>query len=62
MKILFFGDVCPTDDYRGLFDDISCKALFQNIKDNMDNADFVICNFECPATDTEKAIKKLRKL
>lgn len=58
MKILFFGDVCPTNDYRGLFDDISGTALFQNVKDNINDADFVVCNFECPATNVTKAIKK----
>ena len=58
MKILFLGDICPTDDYRELFDDISGKALFHDLKKAIDDADFSICNFECPATNETRAIKK----
>lgn len=58
MKILFFGDVCPTDDYRKLFDDESGKSLFGDTLDLIKNSDFTVCNFECPATDSEKAILK----
>ena len=58
MKILFFGDICPTNDYRELFDDISGELLFQNIKDRINDADFAVCNFECPATNADRAIKK----
>lgn len=58
MKILFFGDVCPTDDYRKLFDDESGKSLFGDAIDLINDSDFTVCNFECPATDSEKAIVK----
>ena len=58
MKILFLGDVCPTNDYRRLFDDASGKLLFNNVIDLINNADFSVCNFECPATDQENPKKK----
>lgn len=58
MKILFLGDVCPTNDYRRLFDDTSGKLLFNNVMDLINDADYAVCNFECPATDQENAIKK----
>lgn len=58
MKILFLSDVCPTSDFRPLFDDISGASLFKGVSDVINNADYVVCNFECPATDeVKKAIK-----
>ena len=58
MKILFLGDICPTDDYRMLFDDESGRALFNDVREILDSANHVVCNFECPATNEIKTIKK----
>lgn len=58
MKITFFGDICPTDDYRKAFDDLSGKSLFNNVLEFIEDSDFTICNFECPATEEKTAIKK----
>lgn len=58
MKILFWGDICPTDDYRKLFDDETGISLFHDVKESVNDADFVVCNFECPATNETKPIKK----
>lgn len=58
MKILFWGDICPTDDYRKLFDDETGDLLFHDVKNIVSEADYVVCNFECPATTNIKAIKK----
>ncbi|MBE7089402.1 MAG: CapA family protein [Clostridiales bacterium] len=58
MRILFLGDVCPTEDYRKLFDDKSGKSLFNNTVELINQSDFAVCNFECPATLSGNAIKK----
>lgn len=55
-KILLFGDICPTADYRPLFDK---GLIFSNdVLSEMKSADFVLGNLECPATSTNVAIKK----
>lgn len=58
MKILFGGDICPTDDYRKLFDDETGISLFHDVKNMVEGVDYVVCNFECPATNETKPIKK----
>lgn len=58
MKILFLGDVCPTKDYQNLFNDLSGNALFNDVRKLINQTDYTVCNFECPATDEEKAIVK----
>lgn len=56
MKVLLFGDICPTPDYLPLFAD--GKALFGELKQSIEKADAVLCNLECPATDSEAAAPK----
>ncbi len=58
MKILFLGDICPTNDYKRLFDDTSGNSLFKNKNTLINNVDYVVCNLECPATSSTSAIKK----
>ncbi|MDY2720464.1 MAG: CapA family protein [Candidatus Faecousia sp.] len=58
MKLLLFGDICPTPDYLSLFDDRSGKALFGAVEPLIVGADQVLCNLECPATDTDCPIQK----
>lgn len=55
-KILLFGDICPTADYRPLFDK---GLIFSNdVLSEIKSADFVLGNLECPATNADIAIKK----
>lgn len=58
MKILFLGDVCPTPDYLKLFEDKSGKSLFNNVSALIKECDYAVCNFECPATNSQTPIKK----
>lgn len=55
-RILLFGDICPTVDYRRLFNDggIFSEEIISDIK----TADFVLGNLECPTTNSNQAITK----
>lgn len=55
-KILLFGDICPTKDYRHLFD--SHKIFSEDILSEIKAADYVLGNLECPATESDSAISK----
>ena len=55
IKISILGDVCPTNDYRKLWDD---KLAFNAVAPIISNSDLSIVNLECPATDYEKPLKK----
>ncbi len=56
MKLLICGDICPTADYRHLFD--NPDKLFGDVADLIKDSDYAVCNFECPATDSTARIKK----
>ncbi len=51
MKLLLLGDICPTNDYRKLFDDRSANSLLGEIKDYVFAFDYAICNLECPVNE-----------
>lgn len=55
-KILIFGDICPDNNYRRLFDgkSVLSDAIIGDIKES----DLVIANLECPATKVEIPIVK----
>ncbi|MBR5192034.1 MAG: CapA family protein [Clostridia bacterium] len=55
IKISILGDVCPTEDYRALWDN---GRAFEGISPIIKSSDLSIVNLECPATDFEKPIKK----
>lgn len=55
-KILLFGDICPTPDYIPLFN--AGKIFSQKILSEIKEADFVIGNLECPATESNTPITK----
>ena len=57
IKITILGDICPTKDYEELFDN-NPNALFSDISAMLQNSDYSICNFECPATDNNNPIFK----
>ena len=56
MKIIICGDICPTNDYRKLFD--TPEKLFGDVLNLINNCDYSICNLECPATDCNKKATK----
>lgn len=56
MKLMICGDICPTDDYRVLFDEP--RSLFGNVAELIHKSDYAVCNLECPATDSNIKIKK----
>lgn len=58
IKICILGDICPTEDYRDIFDRKDSKQLFGESLKIIKNSDISICNFECPATDNEKVLEK----
>ena len=55
-KILIFGDICPDNNYRNLFDRkaVLSTAIINDIK----HADLAIANLECPATNVVTPIIK----
>ena len=56
MKLLICGDICPTSDYMELFD--NPDKLFNDVISLFNQSDYLLCNFECPATDHNKKIVK----
>ena len=55
-KILIFGDICPDNNYRYLFDR---KAVLSSvIIEDIKKADLTIANLECPATNNTIPIVK----
>ncbi len=55
-KILIFGDICPDNNYRPLFDEK--RALGADVVADIRDADLVIGNLECPATNITAPIIK----
>ena len=48
-KILIFGDICPDNNFRYLFDR---KAVLSSvIIEDIKKADLTVANLECPATN-----------
>lgn len=58
IKIVILGDICPTDDYRKLFDSVCPNSLFGEVSNNIKEADVAIANFECPGTELNTKITK----
>lgn len=56
-KIIIFGDICPDNNYRKIFDKGSC-ALSENILAEIKKAEYVVANLECPATNETRSITK----
>lgn len=57
-KILFFGDICPTDDTRAAFESGSGATLFGEMYSQMQEAAYCIANLECALTDSPKPVEK----
>lgn len=58
MKLLFFGDICPTKDNLELFRNGDANALFGDVLPLVDKADVVLANLECALTDNPVPIQK----
>lgn len=58
MKMLLFGDVCPTVASAQLFKEKNVSALFGKVSDLFKSKDFAFVNLECALTDSDKAILK----
>lgn len=57
VRLLLFGDICPTADYEALFHS-GKDALFHNVLPLIQKADIAVCNLECPATAEKDPIVK----
>ena len=57
-KLLIFGDICPDNDYREMFDTNVNAAFADNVVDLIRNSEMVAANLECPATVNEIPITK----
>lgn len=55
IKISILGDICPTSDYRPLWDN---GSAFNAIKPLLEDSDLKIVNLECPATNETTALEK----
>lgn len=59
IEIIVLGDICPTEDYRPLFNMVdNPKVLLSDIVDDLYACDLAIANLECPATTVESPITK----
>lgn len=58
IQIIIFGDICPDNNYRQLFDAKRNAAFSEEIATDISNATLVIGNLECPATDNKEPIVK----
>ena len=57
-NIMIFGDICPDNEYRTLFDCSQYGPFSKEIAKDINDASFVIGNLECPATENMKPIVK----
>lgn len=55
---MIFGDICPDNNYRKLFDSNKNAAFSDEIANDISNAKLVVGNLECPATNNKKPIIK----
>ncbi len=59
MKVLFCGDMSPTDDNNHLFAQVETDTLFNDVKDLFQAADYGFVNLECALTLVEQPIQKI---
>lgn len=57
-EIIICGDLCPTEDTKGYFENEDSNSLFNNIVPVFSKADFVFGNLEFVLTDSPKPIVK----
>lgn len=56
--ILIFGDICPDNNYRTLFDSINSIGFSSELLKKVTESDLVVANLECPATNNTVPITK----
>lgn len=57
-KLAILGDICPDNNFRTLFDSKAHGPFSENLINFLKNADTVIANLECPATENDVPIIK----
>ena len=57
-ELLIFGDLCPDNDYRQLFDNASDGAFAPEVVAQMRKSALVVGNLECPVTAQSKPLTK----
>ena len=57
VRLMLFGDICPTPDYEPLFR-AGAEALLHDVLPLIRDADLAVCNLECPATAHNSPIVK----
>lgn len=56
--IMIFGDICPDNNFRHLFDYGQFGPFDQDVVSEISNSSLVIGNLECPATENKNPIVK----
>lgn len=57
-QIMIFGDICPDNDYRKLFDKKETGAFSDEIAAKVNASELTVGNFECPATNNTISLTK----
>ena len=59
MKVLFCGDMSPTDDNNHLFAQGETDTLFNDVQALFQAADYSVVNLECALTEVQEPIQKI---
>ncbi|WFB34539.1 CapA family protein [Kiritimatiellota bacterium B12222] len=59
MKILFFGDLCPTDENMDFFLKENMDVLFGDVLSLTKDKEYIFLNLECAITESPHSIKKI---
>ena len=57
-RLVILGDICPQWGFPDLFSTRNPEKVFHNILPVLKNADYVVANLECPATDSNSKLDK----
>lgn len=57
-KIILFGDICPTNDTLSLFESGNPIKLFNDVLNDLNQADYIIGNLEFVLSDSPKYVQK----
>ena len=58
VRLMILGDICPTEDYRNLFDSQDPSVLLHNVLPVLKKSDLCIANLEAPAISSPSPITK----
>ena len=62
MRIIFCGDLCPTETTRPAFDRGDLAALMGDVPKVLAGADYAVANLECALTENDTPIRKIGSL